>query len=171
MNKNKKVILGIVLGIVLLIVCFSINPNEKKSLLSTDPTEIYANAERQSASIIAEQKKDLVEINVATYLEKLNQATVSPILISRTGCQYCEISAPILQKLAKDYNIDIYDLNTANFTEDEIGQFVNSASIFKEGFGTPFVMIVQNGEVTDYIDGVSDYEHYEDLLASVGLIK
>jgi thiol-disulfide isomerase/thioredoxin len=171
MNKKVKIILGIVLGAALIGICFFISPDSKQSSLITDPTEIYENAKKQSSNITDAEKKDLIEINVTTYLEKLYQKSKSPILVSRTGCQYCDISVPILQKLAKDYNVDIYELNTANFQEDEISQFVNSASIFKEGFGTPFVMIVQNGEITDYIDGVSDYEHYEDLLSSVGLIK
>lgn len=167
---NKKIVLGIIIGIVLLIVCFFIKPNGGGSLLE-DPAEIYENAQRESAAIKENEKKDLQEITVATYLEKYTQDQASIILVKRTGCPYCEVAEPILQKISKDYDLKIDSLNTNNFTEDEIADFLHSNEIFNEGFGTPFLMIVQNNSIVDFIDGVTDYEHYVDLFSKNLLIK
>ena len=165
---DKKWIIGIILGIVLLIVCCFISPKDKTILV--DPNAIYDNAQKESSSIKEDEKRDFVEITVNEYLEKYQANEKSVILLSRTGCPYCQIVEPILQKIAKEYDLELYDLNTSTFIGEDAENFVNSNEVFQGDFGTPYFMIVGDNQLVDSIDGLTDYEHYVDFLSSNGII-
>jgi len=171
MNKKIKIMIGILLGVALIVVCFCLNPDTEENNLLTDPEMILANAEEQSSAITEEEQKDFIESTVSEFLEKYQQAEASAFLISRTGCQYCQIAEPILKKIAKEYDIDIYNLNTVTFSEEDIENFKNSHEIFQGNFGTPFLMVIQNGDIMVYQDGLTDYEHYIDLLQTGNIIS
>ena len=93
------------------------------------------------------------------------------IIITRTGCKYCEIAKPLLQKIAKEYDLNIYDLNTANFTEEDKDNFLASNEVFQESFGTPYLMIVNNESMIANQQGVTDYEHYVIFLKENQIIQ
>ena len=173
---NKKtigIIVGIVLGIGLIVLSATIKPKTTRNLevLSNDMNVIIANAEKESANVKDEEKKDFININVNQYLEYYQGSEKRIILLARPTCHYCQIAEPIIQKVAKDYNLDINYLNTDEFTEEDQQAFVNSDERFSSGFGTPFMMIVQNGGIIDSVDGLTDYAHYVYLFRKNSIIK
>lgn len=173
---NKKtigIIAGIVLGIGLIVLSATIKPKTTRNLevLSNDMNVIIANAEKESANVKDEEKKDFININVNQYLEYYQGSEKRIILLARPTCHYCQIAEPIIQKVAKDYNLDINYLNTDEFTEEDQQAFVNSDERFSSGFGTPFMMIVQNGGIIDSVDGLTDYAHYVYLFRKNSIIK
>ena len=173
---NKKtigIIVGIVLGIGLIVLSATIKPKTTRNLevLSNDMNVIIANAEKESANVKEEEKKDFININVNQYLEYYQGSEKRIILLARPTCHYCQIAEPIIQKVAKDYNLDINYLNTDEFTEEDQQAFVNSDERFSSGFGTPFMMIVQNSGIIDSVDGLTDYAHYVYLFRKNSIIK
>ena len=173
MDKKKiGIITGIVICVVVIALSFFVKPKTSNSEnLATDMNVILANAEKESANVKDEEKKDFITINVDQYLEYLDAPEKRIILVARPTCHYCQIAEPIIQKAAKDYNMDIYYLNTDEFTEDDQQAFVNSNEKFNSGFGTPFLMVVKDGGIIDSIDGLTDYAHYVHLFKKNNLIK
>ena len=171
MDKKKLGIIGIVVLVIALIVISSfISPKGDSISVSTDADSIYERAVQESAAVSDEERKPYTEISVNTYLEKYNAPEKSLILLGRETCQYCQIAEPILQKLSKQYDLEILYLNTDTFSDDDITNFLNSDETFSDSFGTPFLFIVENGRIVDKVDGVVDTALYEDFLIANGLI-
>ena len=172
MDKKKTgIIIGVVVLIGLLIVSCLIPPKGKTEELSNDGEVIYANAVSESNSITNEERKPYSSITIDDYLEKYRGTKESIILIGRDTCQYCMIAEPILQKLANDYDLEIYYLNTDYFSEDDINTLANSNEYFNNGFGTPLLMIVKDETIVDTVDGLVDTAHYKLFLRNNGMIQ
>lgn len=171
MDKKKLGIIGVVVLLVALLVVSSfISPKGDSITVSTDADSIYDRAVQESEKVQDSERKPYTEINVDTYLEKYNGSENTLILLGRETCQYCQVAEPILQKISKDYNLEILYLNTDAFSDDDITKFLNSDETFKDSFGTPFLFIVGNGQIVDKVDGVVDTAHYLDFLQANGLI-
>lgn len=168
MNKKVFGIVGIILLVVLLIVCASINPNSK---YSNNSTSIIENAIEESSNIKEEEKKDFIEINVDEYLNKYNGEEKSIVLVARPTCNYCQIAEPIIHNIAYKYDLTINYLNTDNFQNDDSQRFIQSDEFFSNGFGTPMLLLVSNGKIDDMVDGVTDTKHYEEFLKNNSFIK
>ena len=171
MDKKKLGVIGIaVLVVVLLVVSSFISPKGDNNNLPSDAESIYDRAVQESETVKDDERKPYTEINVDTYLVKYSSPEKSLILLGRETCPYCQVAEPILQKLAKDYSLEIFYLNTDNFSENDITNFINSDEAFNESFGTPFLFLVENGRIVDKVDGVVDTAHYYDFLVANGLV-
>ena len=118
MNEKIRTIIITVVIVVVLVLAFTIENNKKTettSEYSNDVSVILSNAEKESAAVTEEEKIEFPQIDVDTYLDYLNSEEARIILLARPTCHYCQIAEPILQKMAKDYNLTIYYLNTDNF--------------------------------------------------------
>ena len=102
----------------------------------------------------------------------------SIIYVARPTCSYCVKETPIIKRLGAEYNLKIYYLNTQNFyssttqnyTEDGY-KFINSAEQYKDGFGTPNTIIVQNGKIVDGIYQYVEANELKDLFVRNGFIN
>ncbi len=179
MNKSKKIFITIgicLLVITLLSLSFFIDSDNKESAdgqLSEDPNTIINNAQKQSANVKENEKKEFTEIKMNNYLEYYSGSEAKIVLIGYPACSYCQIAEPILQNIAYEYNLEINYLNTDNFTEEDKKALSESNEFFSknEGFGTPLVLIVKDKEIVNKVDGLTDYEHYKKFFKSEGLIK
>lgn len=177
MNKNKTLVIGlIVVFIVILCAAFFIGGDSDTTStttggLSNDPKVILENAQKESAAVKDTEKKAHTKIDVAKYLEYYAGTEQKLILVAREDCPYCQIAEPILQNLAYQYDFEINYLDTNEFTDETQTAFVKSDEAFQEGFGTPYLMIVQNNHIVDAIDGLVDTAHYMSFLQSYGYIK
>lgn len=100
------------------------------------------------------------EVTLDEYLQLLNGSEKSIVLIARPTCYYCEKFAPILKEAMEDMNLTINYIDTDKLSSDDMDKLEDSASFFKkesESWGTPTVLIVQNG------DSIADNEGYTDL--------
>ena len=169
MKKSTKIILSIIGIVLLVVICTLVKPNDGENNTTSNGTEdsadLLARAQQQSAAVKDEEKKDFVSVNVSEYLEKYRDSDPHIVLIARTSCGYCQIAEPILHKIAKDYDLEIFHLNTDDITsDDDLGEFVNSNEYFSSGFGTPLLLITKNSTLEDYLEGLADYEGYVDFL-------
>lgn len=175
---KKKTIIGIVIAAVIVLLLIAGASIEEKtgssstsnSSTSEDADTIVANAQSESDAVSDDEKKDFTEINVDTYLEYYAGSENKLVLVARPTCSYCQIAEPIIQNLAYKYDIEIYYLNTDDFSDDDSSNFVASDDTFSEGFGTPMLLLVSNNEIVDMIDGLTDTAHYTAFFQQYGYI-
>lgn len=174
--KNNKilVILGIVLAAILIIICSMVgteSTNTKTDKVMEDGQTIVTNAQKESEAVKDDEKKEFTQINVDKYLEYYAGEENKIILVARPTCHYCQIAEPILQNISFKYNIEINYLNTDEFSDDDQTKFVNSDDTFKDGFGTPFLLIVSNNKIVSSVNGLTDEDHYISFFKTNGFIN
>lgn len=96
------------------------------------------------------------EITVDEYLSLIKEPTRNVILIARPTCSYCEKFTPILKKASDDMNIVINYVDTDKLTEDTMKSFEASFDIFSEQWGTPLVIVTENGTLVAKNEGYTD---------------
>lgn len=170
-NKETVILIGVVIIAIVLVFIFGSNKKEEKIIKSDDPEVIFSNAQKESKSIPENEQKELTPINVDTYLEYYNGTEKKAVLIARPTCGYCQIAEPIIKNIAYKYKIDIYYLNTDEFTEEDDTNFKESNEYLTEGVGTPQLFVVGNSSIIDKVDGLTDSYHYEDFLKNNGYIN
>ena len=176
MEKDKKIGTVIVVSLVaiLLIVCCFIGKKDSSSSnfskQSSSTSDTLTNAQEESSVITDEDKKDFESIDVDQYIEFYNGSENKVVFIGRPTCSYCQIADPIVRKINKDYDLNIYYPNTDEFSGDDEATFVKSDEFLEEGYGTPMLFIVSNGEIVDKVDGLTDTAHYIEFLKTNNII-
>lgn len=173
-KKNVMVIVFTVIGVVF--VCalsFFVSLDASKESSSSDATAeaIVSRAKSESDAVKDSEKKELITINVDQYLGYYNGNENKLIFIGRPTCSYCEIAQPIVQNIAYTYDITIYYLNVDEFEGEDESKFFASNESFEDGFGTPMLLIVSNGEIVNKVDGLTDKENYIAFFKQYGFIQ
>lgn len=174
MEKSKKIFLGIGIGLLvvgLLVATMFISEKEPNPSNEFDPNAIIANAQRESAAITESQMKKLEEIDMETYLNYYYGPATLIVFVGRPTCPYCEITKPIISKIAKDYDLVIKYLNTDNLSDDDKAKFVQHNEMFNEGYGTPLLLVIGNGEIKTYAEGLNDTVHFMQFFINAGMIQ
>jgi len=115
-------------------------------------------------------KSYLNEIKYDKVMEKVEAKDSFVLLLSQTTCSHCMDFKPKLAKVAKNYKVNIYYLETNLLSEDE-------SKKLKEHFnysGTPTTVFVINGEektAANRINGDVSEEKIISKLKSNGFIK
>ena len=172
MSKGEKyglIIIGVVLLIVLIVSSvLSVKTPESKEL-SNDADQIYANAQEESSSVKDSEKAEFAYIDISQYFDMYHGSEKQIVLIARPSCQYCQIAEPILQKLAKDYNLKINYLDTDEFGENDQQTLIDSNEAFKN-LGTPMLLVVSDDQIHDSVNGLTDAAHYIEFFKTNGYI-
>ena len=164
MKKNVKIILGVLLVIILLVVCSKITPREEED-------DELTSIQSQSESITDEEQKELTQIDVASYIEKYKDSAKHIVFIGRDTCNYCRVEKPILQKVAKDYDLEIFYVNTDTvLTEEERDMFINSNEYF-ESVEVPLLVIVGEEKLQAVLDDLANYEQYVEFFKENKMIE
>jgi len=105
------------------------------------------------------------------------------IVLEKTGCSACEAAKPHLKRASYVTGTKIYSLTidevfasgneTATDEENAIAKkFLASLPIYKDGVGTPTVLIVKKSKVVDaYTNGAAEASVYIDFLKKNNLAK
>ena len=115
-------------------------------------------------------KSYLNEIKYDKVMEKVEAKDSFVLLLSQTTCSHCMDFKPKLAKVAKNYKVNIYYLETNLLSEDE-------SKKLKEHFnysGTPTTVFIINGEektAANRINGDVSEEKIISKLKSNGFIK
>lgn len=136
----------------------------------TDVVALQQRAEEESAAVSADERKSLTEVSVDEYLTIYEGQEPQLVFIGKPSCPFCEIVQPILEHLAYQYNLTINYVNIDNFSGDDQVDFVQSNDYFNS-FGTPTLLIVSNGEITQTLEGLTDTESYTTFLKTNGFIS
>jgi len=122
----------------------------------------------------------LTMIDYSQYKELIAKEGTYVVTIGQTGCSHCIATKPVLNTIAKDYNIEMNYLNLTNMTESEKNDFYSTLTdieyneesfVSKGSIGTPLTLIIQNGKVVSYINGEKPTSQYITKLKKVGLIS
>lgn len=104
----------------------------------------------------------LTFINYDEYNKLLLDSEKNIVTIGQTGCSHCTATKPVLNQIAKEYNIEINYLNITDMSQKEVNSFTNSLKeigyddkdfLEKGSFGTPLTLIIENGKVISYVIG------------------
>lgn len=87
-------------------------------------------------------KSNLEEIKYAKMMEKVKNKDSFIVLFSQTTCRHCKDFKPKLEKVANEFDITIYYLETDLLTEEEHNELKKKFSYS----GTPTTIFVINGE-------------------------
>ena len=110
------------------------------------------------------------ELSMDEYLSLVKGSEKSIILVARPTCGYCEQFAPILKQAKDDMKLTINYVNTDNFSNEDWEVFNNSLDYLKnEEWGTPLVLIVQNGIAVAENSGYVLLDTIKDFFKANGL--
>ena len=56
-------------------------------------------------------------------------------------------------------------------SEEDGTNLIESDDYFSEGFGTPLLLVVSNGEIVDMVNGLVDTDSYVSFFTANGFIK
>ena len=96
----------------------------------------------------------LQQMKYVDYEEKVESGDPFVVIIERAGCSYCVQYMPIVEEVAKEYNIPIYYIDTDTLTEAEMELLENNNTYLKRNqWGTPTTLFMLGERVLDSISG------------------
>lgn len=162
-NLKTGVIIGLVLVIIFGASYFASElKNCKGTSSKTDATDTNSGTNETS---------NLTDIGIDSYLSLKEGSDKAIIYIARPTCHYCEEQKPIMTGLVSEYGITVNYLNTDELSEEDQAKLIKSDDYFSEGFGTPLTLIVQNDEIIDKKEGLTDKESLVSLFKEHGFIS
>lgn len=110
------------------------------------------------------------EVSLDEYLTLVNSSEKSIVLVARPTCGYCEKFTPILKEAMEDLDITVNYIDTDKLTsEEDFNKFTSSVSYLTENeWGTPLVMIVQNGTVVADNQGYVELDQIKEFFTNNG---
>ena len=139
-NKRMYTVFGVLVAIVLLIIVGAISKNTKSA-------------------------------NIAKEVENLlNSNEAQAIYIMRDGCTYCELNESNINSIVKEYNFKYYNIDTNDLNEADLNKIISTLKINPDNFGTPYLVVVKNGEVVGSLNGMKSYKVLFDFLKENKLI-
>ncbi len=127
--------------------------------------------EIETEDIPEEEQGELTSIRIDDYLELKKQEEKSIILIARPTCHYCQMFDPIIKNVVYLYGIQVNYLNTDELSTEEQTKLIESDDFFKDGYGTPLTLIVQNNKIVDQINGYTTKENTIQFFKDNGIIS
>lgn len=188
-DRNKKIVTGIVIAVGVILVCAlcyfassavsakagdnysESDTNSNNSATSgSSASDMTSRAQQESANVPDDEQKDFNDIDIDEYLDLYDGSEDSIVLFSRPTCGYCQIAEPILHHIAYQYKLTINHVNTDEMSSSDETKLVESDDYFSDGFGTPLLVVVSNGEIVDMVSGLVDTENYVKFFTKHGFI-
>lgn len=119
----------------------------------------------QENNIIAEDAKLLLNyIDYEEYDKLLKSDEKNIIVVGQSTCGYCVQAKLILNEIAEEKDVTINYLNVSYMTEEEGKKFESSLEYFEGSWGTPVMMIVQDGKMIDIVEQLVTKDEYIEFL-------
>lgn len=116
-------------------------------------------------------KANLIELNVDEVIEKVNNKDSFVLCISQTTCSHCASYKPKLEKISKDYGIEIFYIDIDKYSNEKQQEFKKHVSFDKS---TPVTAFIKNGEeatASNRIFGDVSYDKIVTKLKNNGFIS
>ena len=99
------------------------------------------------------------------HLKLLASKDKEVIVVGQTTCGYCVQAKVILNDVVAEHEVEINYIDFAKLDTDEQEAFVDALEYFQEeDWGTPIMMIVQDGEIVDMIEQLATEDEYVEFL-------
>ena len=144
------------------------------SSTTTSSTNNSSNDSSDSSStsdIPEDEQGELNDIDIDEYLDLKEGSDASIIYIARPTCHYCQEMEPIVRNIVYEYGVEINYLNTDELDDDGQAKLIESDDYFSEGYGTPLLLVVQNGEIVDIQEGLSTKDTTVNFFRDNGFIE
>ena len=119
-------------------------------------------------------KGKLTEINYKEYEKKILNEESFVLVIGKTDCNYCMDYKETLNELLKDYDIELYYIDTYKFEDDEKSTFLARIMFDNNNIVTPTTIYIEKGREKSkrnrLVGSVSKTDVIE-YLKEVGLIN
>lgn len=100
-----------------------------------------------------------------------NQADINIIYLGRPTCGYCQMFTPVIDSLDEKFNIDYTYVNTDNLKNKDLLAILDLFGVDVSTFGTPYLVITQNGKKIAEQSGYTDEVGLFTLFQEYGLIN
>lgn len=146
---------------------------QKNGIIGESETYISSQEASNGSNSGTDEYQNLTFINYDKYKEIYDSKEKSIIVLGQTGCGACTAFKPVINEIAKEYNITIYFVNLTDWTKRETYDLMSSLSYFKEreSFGTPLTLILQNGDNIDVQEGHNSKDTTLEFFKKHGFIK
>lgn len=135
----------------------------------TDYDQLFALL--QENKLISEDAKlSLNYIDYEKYEQLLNGKDKSVVVVGQTKCGYCVQAKLILNDIADEQGVTINYLNYTGLSSEEAEKFKDSLEYFQGSWGTPVMLILQDGKMIDVLSQLETEENYIEFLKENGVL-
>lgn len=167
-DKTKKIIIiGLIIVCVLLIgygIYYLLTNKSEENYVNTNFEAVTSSASKidqipskeldikVTTDTLPDTDGVLTEIDYDTFKKLFTTSRRSILILTKTGCFYCEAFLPNFMKALSDMGISAYEINMSNLkTGESVYTHINV-------LGTPTVYIIENGNVVHTFKGNTDTE-------------
>jgi len=113
------------------------------------------------------KSKNIIE----EFHETMNSEDLNLIYIGRDNCSYCNLFDEEIEFIDDEFDIDYLYINTNKLTNKDFDELLTTLDINEDDFGTPYILITQNGEKLAEQPGYIPENQLFDFLQEYGLIE
>lgn len=148
-------------------------------LEGTEYVEFFKNSGVLDEDAVYKDEVNLTFIDYGKYQELTKSSDKSIIVIGQTGCSHCIATKPVLNKIAKKYDIKVNYINLTELSDEEKNNLISGLKDLKYSdseylesgsIGTPLTFVVENGKILDYISGETTNSKFVRLFENTGVI-
>lgn len=103
-------------------------------------------------------------------LEEINSDETHLFFLGRPTCSYCVEFTPVIEQLSEDYDFDYEYINIDELSSSGLSELLQALNIDESNFGTPYLSITNNGDVTAEQSGALDREALFNFLQESGMV-
>lgn len=169
-DKSRHIIVAVValvlvIGIVLVAVLGNGNEVKNSSAKVSSNSNISSNISSNTSS---NRERNTSTEFLKDFYEAFDSKEIKMIFFARTSCGYCSLQKPILKNVAKDYNLDYFNIDTDELSQEEVTEVINALGI---SGSTPNSVVVKEGQVIATSNGYLDGKAYVKYLVKNGVLK
>lgn len=173
-DKSRHIIVAVVaavlvIGIVLVAILGNGNaPKKTSDSNSNKESNTTSNISSNTTSNVEKKERNKSTDFLKDFYEAFDSKDVKVIFFARTSCGYCSLQKPILKNVAKDYDLDYFNIDTDELSETEVSEVMSALGI---GGSTPNTVVVKEGKVLATSNGYLDGKAYVKYLVKNGVLK
>ena len=113
--------------------------------------------------------KKIKAINYEAYEHKFENKETFILYVGSKDCTHCQSFRPTLEKIVRDYRLDVFYLDVSTLNEEEYAKMENKTHLK----GTPTVVFVEEGRVKTSPKIVGDLSYHDavEIFKESGYIK
>lgn len=152
---------------------------------ATDDNKIVEKIEKHLYNIIPESERAYQVLSTADqYIKKVNSKDYTVAVFGRKDCTYCDLYLLVVNKIAKEKNLNIYYFNRDEYDEDEYEKIMDLdfeipakcnttgySTTMSKSFPKPMTIITKNGKFVDCIKGYVTEDNVLEMLKQYKIIK
>ena len=169
--KYKLLILAVIILLIIVLIGSALVVKREYGLIPNEKDQIILNATEESKRIKDKEQKKPTEITLNDYYNYYNGTDAKIVLVSSPKEKSCIIEEPIIFSISQEYKLDIYYLNSDNFSAQDQNNFINSNEYLQKHYDVPLLMIVGNQQILGKTKGIKDKETYLAFFQKYKIIK